>query len=92
MRESDFVNHEYDYKLNWTPLSPITIPPIALEEIAAVMTEKIYHKILKNVLPRVQISFTILRRELCLILFSVFANNNLISQSKISGVRRTENI
>ena len=22
---SDFVNHSYDYKLNWTPLSPVTI-------------------------------------------------------------------
>ena len=22
---SDFVNHSYDYKLNWTPLGPITI-------------------------------------------------------------------
>ena len=25
MRSSDFVNHSYDYKLNWTPLSPVTI-------------------------------------------------------------------
>ena len=24
-RLSDFVNHLYDYRLNWTPLSPITI-------------------------------------------------------------------
>ena len=22
---SEFVNHMYDYRLNWTPLSPITI-------------------------------------------------------------------
>ena len=22
---SDFVNHSYDYRPNWTPLSPITI-------------------------------------------------------------------
>ena len=21
---SHFVNHEYDYKLNWTPLNPVT--------------------------------------------------------------------
>ena len=25
MRSSDFVNHSYDYRPNWTPLSPITI-------------------------------------------------------------------
>ena len=24
-RSPDFVNHSYDYKLNWTPLSPISI-------------------------------------------------------------------
>ena len=24
-RSSDFVNHSYDYRPNWTPLSPITI-------------------------------------------------------------------
>ena len=24
-RSSDFVNHSYDYRSNWTPLSPITI-------------------------------------------------------------------
>ena len=24
-RSSDFVNHLYDYRPNWTPLSPITI-------------------------------------------------------------------
>ena len=24
-RSSDFVNHSYDYKPNWTPLAPITI-------------------------------------------------------------------
>ena len=24
-RSSDFVNHSYEYRLNWTPLSPITI-------------------------------------------------------------------
>ena len=24
-RESDLFNHEYDYRLNWTPLSPVTI-------------------------------------------------------------------
>ena len=24
-RSSDFVNHSYDYRLNWTPLGPITI-------------------------------------------------------------------
>ena len=24
-QESDLFNHEYDYRLNWTPLSPITI-------------------------------------------------------------------
>ena len=22
---SNFVNHSYDYRLNWTPLSPVTI-------------------------------------------------------------------
>ena len=25
MRSSDFVNHSYDYRPNWTPLSPVTI-------------------------------------------------------------------
>ena len=25
MWSSDFVNHSYDYRLNWTPLSPINI-------------------------------------------------------------------
>ena len=25
MRSSDFVNHLYDYRPNWTPLSPVTI-------------------------------------------------------------------
>ena len=25
MGSSDFVNHLYDFRLNWTPLSPITI-------------------------------------------------------------------
>ena len=25
MRSSDFVNYLYDYRLNWTPLSPVTI-------------------------------------------------------------------
>ena len=25
MRSSNFVNHSYDYKPNWTPLSPVTI-------------------------------------------------------------------
>ena len=25
MRLSDFVNHSYDYRPNWTPLSPVTI-------------------------------------------------------------------
>jgi len=25
MRTSDFANHLYDYRPNWTPLSPITI-------------------------------------------------------------------
>ena len=24
-RSPDFVNHSHDYKLNWTPLSPISI-------------------------------------------------------------------
>ena len=24
-RSSDFVNHSYDYRPNWTPLGPITI-------------------------------------------------------------------
>ena len=24
-RSSNFVNHSYDYKPNWTPLSPVTI-------------------------------------------------------------------
>ena len=24
-RSSDFVNYSYDYRTNWTPLSPITI-------------------------------------------------------------------
>ena len=24
-RSSDFVNHSYDYKPNWTPLGPITV-------------------------------------------------------------------
>ena len=24
-RSSDFVNHSYDYRQNWTPLSPINI-------------------------------------------------------------------
>ena len=24
-RSSDFVNHSYDYRPNWTPLNPITI-------------------------------------------------------------------
>ena len=24
-RSSDFVNHSYDYRPNWTPLSPVTI-------------------------------------------------------------------
>ena len=24
-RSSDFVNHWYDYRPNWTPLSPVTI-------------------------------------------------------------------
>ena len=24
-RSTDFVNHSYDYRLNWTPISPITI-------------------------------------------------------------------
>ena len=28
MRSSDFVNHSYDYRLNWTPLSPVTITNI----------------------------------------------------------------
>ena len=25
LQSSDFVNHSYDYRPNWTPLSPITI-------------------------------------------------------------------
>ena len=25
MQSSEFVNHSYDYRPNWTPLSPITI-------------------------------------------------------------------
>ena len=25
MQSSDFVNHSYDYRPNWTPLSPVTI-------------------------------------------------------------------
>ena len=24
-RSSDFINHSYDYRPNWTPLGPITI-------------------------------------------------------------------
>ena len=24
MRESDLFNHKYDYRLNWTPLIPVT--------------------------------------------------------------------
>ena len=24
-RSSDFINHSYDYRPNWTPLSPITV-------------------------------------------------------------------
>ena len=30
MRSSDFVNHSYDYRPNWTPLSPVTITNSAL--------------------------------------------------------------
>ena len=33
---SDFVNHSYDYRPNWTPLSPVTI------------TNHNYNKILKS--------------------------------------------
>ena len=50
--------------------------PITFEEIVVVMIKKIYHKILKSVLPHFQISFKILRRELCLILFPMFGNAN----------------
>ena len=25
MQSSDFVNHSYDYRPNWNPLSPVTI-------------------------------------------------------------------
>ena len=25
MRSSDFVNHSFNYRPNWTPLSPVTI-------------------------------------------------------------------
>ena len=40
----NFVNHSYDYRLNWTPLSPITIIKRLIKKPAALYRQKHYEQ------------------------------------------------